>query len=79
MKSYDSDMQQFLQKTTVADFIPYCKGLRRFEKVPEGFVEVKAVINKPIMEITLLELEELRRCHTSSCQLPIFALILFDI
>ena len=46
MKYYDSDMQQFLQKTTVVDFIPYCKGLRRFEKVPERFIEVKAVIDK---------------------------------
>ena len=79
MKYYNSDMQQFLQKTTVADFIPYCKGLRRFEKVTEGFIEVKVVIDKPITEITLLELEELRLRHTSSCQLPIFALILFDI
>ena len=79
MKSYDSDMQQFFQKTTVADFIPYCKGLQRFEKIPEGFIEVKTAINKPITEITLLELEELRHRHTSSCQLPNFALILYDL
>ena len=79
MKIYDSDMQQFFQKTTVADFIPYCKCLGRFKKNPEGFTEVKTEINKLITEITLLELEELRRRHTSSCQLPNFALILYDI
>ena len=79
MMYYDSDMQDFFQKTTVADFIPYCKGLQRFEKVPEGFEEVKTVINKQMTEITLLELEELRRRFTLSCQLPNFVLILYDL
>ena len=79
MKSYVSDIHQFWQKTTVADFIPHCKGLRKFEKVPEEFVEVKIEINKPITEITLFELEELRCCYTSSYQLPKFALILYKV
>ena len=79
MKYYDSDMQHFFQKTTVADFIPYCKCLQKFEKVPEGFAEVKTVINKPMTEITLLELEELRHRYILSCQLLDFVLILYDL
>ena len=81
MKSYSSDMQQFWQKTTVADFIPYCKNMQKFETIPEEFIRVKIKQEtiKPITEITIMELEELKCRLYLSCQLPNFALILYDI
>ena len=81
MKSYSFDMQQFWQKTTVADFIPYCKKMQKFEIIPKEFirVEVKDAIDKPISEYKLMELEELKCRLYLSCQLPNFALILYDL
>ena len=80
MKSYVSDLHQFWQKTTVADFIPYCKKMQKFEIIPKEFVQliVKDAI-KPISEYTLMELEELKRYLYLSCQLPNFALILYNL
>ena len=81
MKSYSSDMQQFWQKITVTNFIPYCKKMKKFEIIPKEFVrvEVKDAIDKPISEYTLMELEELKHHLCLSCQLPSFALILYDL
>ena len=81
MKSYSFDMQQFWQKTMVANFISYCKKMQKFEIIPKEFVqvEVKDAIDKPISEYTLMELEELKCRLYLSCQLPNFALILYDL
>ena len=80
MGSYISDLHQFWQKTTVSDFIPYCKKMQKFEIIPKEFirVEVKDAI-KSISEYTLMELEELKRRLCLSCQLPNFALILYNL
>ena len=80
MGSYISDLHQFWQKTTVADFIPYCKKMQKFENIPKKFIrlEVKDVI-KSISEYTLMELEELKHYLCQSCQLPYFCLILYDL
>ena len=81
MESYVSDMNQFMQRTTVADFIPYCKKKQKFETIPEEFIQLEVLnaINKPISEYALMELEELRRRLYPSCQLPNFVLILYDL
>ena len=81
MGSYISDMHQFWQKTTVADFIPYCKKMQKFETIPEEFIraKIKQETVRPITEITIMELEELKCRLYLSCQLPNFALILYSI
>lgn len=81
MKSYASDMHQFWRKTTVADFIPYCKSMQRFETIPEEFtkLKIKESMEKPLSEYTLMELDQLKRRFIQSCQLPDFALILYEL
>ena len=81
MGSYISDLHQFWQKTTVADFIPYCKKMQKYEDIPKELIrlEVKNAIDKSISEYTLMELDELKRRLCLSCRLPNFALILYDL
>ena len=81
MHQYAYDVQLFWRETTVADFIPYCKELQKLATIPEEFtqVKVKQTMEKPISEYTLMELEELKCRLYLSCQLPNFALILYDL
>lgn len=79
MKSYVSEMKQFCQETTVADFIPYCRSKRWFETFSKEFVELKIKLDigkQRSMEYTLMELEKLKYRLYMSCQLPTYALIL---
>ena len=81
MKSYISDLHQFWQKTSIADFIPHCKKRNKFETIPEEFLQLKMKheLDKEISEHTLFELEELR-CHFQlRYQLPDFAMILYEL
>ena len=81
MHQYAYDLQLFWRETTVANFIPYCKELQKLAPVPEEFtqVKIKQTIEKPISAYTLMELEELKCRLYLSCQLPNFALILYDL
>lgn len=85
MKSYVSDLEQFWRQTKVADFINFCKKsnykLKRWSasEAPLNFTELKCVVNKPVTEYTLYEVEAIRCQFSQGFHLQDFALVLFEL
>ena len=75
MTEYVSDLRQFWQQTTVAEFIE-CKRKKKFPTVPKELAEVTCKLDKPVSQCTLLELEELRSDLCQRYNLQKFALML---
>lgn len=85
MKSYVSDLEHFWRQTKVTDFINFCKKsnykLKQWSvpEAPLNFAELKCVINKPVTECTLYEVEGIRCQFSQGFHLQDFALVLFEI
>ena len=76
MKTYVSDVQQFWHETTVDKFLTSCGNRRWLQKVPKEFAEIKCLIEKPVTELTLYDVEQYRLQFSQTFQLQEFVLIL---
>ena len=76
MKAYISDLQQFWRETAVDDFLTSCGNRCWLQRVPKEFAEIKYVIDKPVTELTLYDVEQYRLQFSQNLQLREFVLIL---
>ena len=76
MKTYVSDLQQFWRETAVSDFLTSCGNRCWLQRVPKEFAEIKCVIDKPVTELTLYDVEQYRLQFSQNLQLREFVLIL---
>ena len=76
MKTYVSDVQQFWRETAVSDFLTSCGNRCWLQRVPKEFTEIKCVIDKPVTELTLYDVEQYRLQFSQNLQLREFVLIL---
>ena len=76
MNTYVSELQQFWRETAVADFLTSCGNKSWLNKVPKEFAEIKCVIDKPVTELTLYDVEQYRLQFSHNLQLREFVLIL---
>ena len=85
MDSYVSDIQRFWHATKVDDYIKFCKQNNyRFKpwpatEAPLNFAQLKCVIDKPVTECTLYDVERLRCQFSQHLKMQDFALVLSEI
>ena len=82
MANYVSDLQKFWHETYAVDFIAFCKennySFKQWQ-TPPNFAKLKCIVNKPLAECTLHEVENLRRRFSDGLHLQDFALILYEL
>ena len=76
MKAYISDVQRFWRETTVDNFLTSCGNRCWLQRVPKEFTEIKCIIDKPVTELTLYDVEQYRLQFSQNLQLREFVLIL---
>lgn len=79
MNKYVTDMESFWHETTVADFINSENRITKYNKVPEKFVEIKCVIETPVAEVSLFEVEQCRLELAREYNLHTCALMLYKL
>ena len=79
MKNYVSDLQGFLQRTTVAEYIASQNCLPPVITNPKKFVKIKSLIKKSVKDIKLYEVEQYRLRFAQGTELQEFALIFYKL